>query len=398
MNHISRKRHNHYDEIVTPLMSNIQSKKKNFTLEIKSDPKNILDSSLSSWIKYDLAQEKKEIDLLYGSWQVGLKSCIVSNSLISWSKNKNTHPIVWNEENSAFKPTIAMPTSSFVKLAVKFKDKDKKTITCKFFQNRIYPKDVVISQLNNFLSQMWMHMCFIDNQGTNIVGNVFSLTLFSFYLDKLTNSVHILNLGALQASEDCKKTWNNFQNIFTKFSKTPNVKIETIEIFISNELNSFLGGFQLPDKIITPLSNEKDSRTYDLLHTALDIRCGVIPCDKYVDHSDNTINTPNIFKTPHIGPSLINVYTNLPILQSMSHTKSYKGNIYRYLDQIPVKIINKTFTCSIDYFPKKISHKKLTPNTKIDNLEVLLTDAQTDKPINLDGNFMLTLDFQHFST
>ena len=397
MNHIPRKRHKQYDDAFIPLTSSIQSTKQNFTLEIKGDSKNILNPALSSWIKYDLAQEKKEIDLLYGNWQVGLKSCIVTNSLISWPKNKDTQAFAWNENNSSLTRTRArtMPTSSFVKLAVKFEDTDEKTISFSFFQNRIYPKDVVVSQINNFLSQMWTDTCFTDNHGTNVVGNVFTLNLFSFYLNKLTNSVHILNMGALQPSEECRKTWNNFQNIFAKFSKTPHVKIETVEIFISNELNSFLGGFQLPDKFKTPLPDEKDSRTYDKLLVALDLRCGIIPCDKYVRHSENAINTPNNFKTPHIGPSLINVYTNLPLSQSISHTKSYKGNVYRHLDQISVKIIKKTFTSSIDYFPEKIAYKKLTPNTKIDDLEVLLTDAHTGKLLNLDGNFVLTLDFQH---
>ena len=68
MNHIPRKRHKQYDDAFIPLTSSIQSTKQNFTLEIKGDSKNILNPALSSWIKYDLAQEKKEIDLLYGNW------------------------------------------------------------------------------------------------------------------------------------------------------------------------------------------------------------------------------------------------------------------------------------------------------------------------------------------
>ena len=104
------------------------------------------------------------------------------------------------------------------------------------------------------------------------------------------------------------------------------------------------------------------------------------------------INIPNTRKTSHIQPSSIAVYTNVPIAHS--RIKSYEGNVYHYIDQIPVKDINKNSTSLIQFFPEKIAYKSILQNIQMDRIDVLLTNAETNKPINLDGNFVLTLDFK----
>lgn len=358
------------------LPSNIKTKKHNFSIEINSNSKNNSNKDTPSWIQYDLTQTNEQLDL-FGNWKVGIKSCIISNSLSSWPKSTDS---------------ITSPTSSFVKLVVKFKDKESKIIGTKYFQNRVYSKDVTVSQINRYLSELWTNVCHTNIRGINIVGLVFQLTLFSFYLDKLTNSVHILSMGDSK-KEINKKKWANFQTIFQAFSKT-NDALESVEIFMSNELNIFLGGFQLLEVISKIEPTEKDRTTYDENRISLDVRCGLLPCDAYELHFEDTINIQNIRKMPRIGPSLINIYTSLPILRQTSSSKLYKGNTYQYLDQIPLKLVSKTFTSLIEHFPEKISYKKLTQNTNMESIEIILFDAENDKPINLGENFVLILDFQ----
>ena len=270
--------------------SNIKTKKHNFSIEINSNSKNNSNQDTPSWIQYDLTQTNEQLDL-FGNWKVGIKSCIISNSLSSWPKSTDS---------------ITSPTSSFVKLVVKFKDKESKIIGTKYFQNRVYSKDVTVSQINRYLSELWTNVCHTNIRGINIVGLVFQLTLFSFYLDKLTNSVHILSMGDSKM-EINKKKWINFQTIFQAFSKTNDV-LESIEIFMSNELNTFLGGFKLLEVISKIEPTEKDRTTYDENSISLDVRCGLLPCDAYELHFEDTINTKNIRKMPRIGPSLINIY------------------------------------------------------------------------------------------
>ena len=178
----------------TTLPSNIKSTKYNFILEINGNSESNLNVNTPAWIYYDLTSSNKQIDL-FGNWKVGISACIISNSLISWQKST---------ENKT-----ELPYLSFVKLAVKFKGKESKVIGFKYFQNRLYAKDIGISQINTFLSQLWSNLCHFNEQGINIVGEVFSLTLFSFYLDKLTNSVHILSV-ADNTSKTGKKHDKNF--------------------------------------------------------------------------------------------------------------------------------------------------------------------------------------------
>ena len=133
-------------------------------------------------------------------------------------------------------------------------------------------------------------------------------------------------------------------------------------------------------------------RKYDNFLIPLDSRCGLIPCS-FIGKKVPTINSQNKFKTPHIGPSLINIFTNLPILFS-TQTKLYQGKTYQFLDQIPLKHIDKTSPTSIQYFPKKICYKRLTQNTKMDAIEILLINAENNELISLDENFILNLDFR----
>ena len=362
----------------TGLLSNVNSIKRNFVLEVNGNSQNNLNANTPSWIYYDLSKTNNQIDL-FGSWRVGMKTCVISNTLSSWQKRT---------ENKT-----ELPSLSFVKLAVKFTGKDSKIIDIKYFQNRIYAKDTVVSQINTFLSQMWLNLCRTNTQGVNIVGNVFSLTLFSFYLDKITNSVHIVSIADTRV-ETTNKTWQNFIKIYNVFKKNTHSQevIENIEIYISNDLNEFLGGFQIPREIHDK-PTVKDLTKYDKNSAPLDLRCGFLPCKFGRETKLASINIPNKFKTPHISPSLINIYTNLPIAHP-THKKLYEGKTYQFLDQIPLKTFDRDSPNAVQHFPKKINYKSLTQNVKMEAVEILLINAENNELINLDQNFILNLDFQ----
>jgi len=370
----SKRRKHRHETPSSPLvlLSNVKSKKHDFALEINSESRsNQNTDASSSWSQHDLTQTNEQINL-FGNWKIGIKSCLISNSLSSWPKNSEVQ------------------STSFVKLAVKFEGKKSRTIGIAYLQNRIYSKDVAVSQINRHISQLWLKICHPSNRGTNVVGSTFSLTLFSFYLDKLTNSVHMLSLGS-EYFDTVKQTWSNFKDVFQTFNKNPSEKLERIEVFISNELNDFLGEFRAPKSVFTIDPKTTDHRTFDENGIALDTRCAVFPWNKY-EIMRAIINIPNTRKTSHIQPSSIAVYTNVPIAHS--RIKSYEGNVYHYIDQIPVKDINKNSTSLIQFFPEKIAYKSILQNIQMDRIDVLLTNAETNKPINLDGNFVLTLDFK----
>ena len=218
---------------------------------------------------------------------------------------------------------------------------------------------------------------------------MFSLTIFSFYLDKLTNSAHILSLADI-TEPDAQKSWKLFLKIFNAVKKSQENELEKIEIFTSNELSTFLGGFQIPSEI-TSFKTDKDLTEYDKNLTALDARCGLIPFTP--SHKTATIDIVNKWKTPNIKPYLISVYTNLAI-SDRANEKVINGKLYRLLYQIPLKSFDKTSPSSIQYFPNRILYKNLNQNSKMDTIEILLLNSETGELINLNDNFIVNLDFK----
>ena len=110
--HAKRQRLSETNALIS--LSNINAVKKGFLLEIKANSEcNInKDTNTHSWIKYDLTQINKTVDLSGGFWSVGINACIISNSLNSWKSLSTTY--------SNF------PSSSFIKIGVK----DQKNNIC----------------------------------------------------------------------------------------------------------------------------------------------------------------------------------------------------------------------------------------------------------------------------
>ena len=252
----------------------------------------------------------------------------------------------------------------------------------------MYSKFKVVSQINTFLSDIWTKLCHTSFNGINIVGEIFSLTIFSLYLNKLNNSTHILSLANIESST-AQRNWNLFLKTFNAFEKKSNGKIQRIEIFISNELNAYLGDFQIPSEIIN-FKSDKDIIEYDKNATALDIRCGLIPCPS----KKPTIDIMAKYKMPNIKPSSISIYTNIPI-SNKTNEKVINGGMYQLLHQIPIKSFDKNSPSSIQYFPNRIVYKSINKNYKMDLLEILLINPETNRLIDLNNDFILSLDFKY---
>ena len=360
------------------VLSNVNNLKNDFLLEINGNSECNLNKDLNThaWIRYDLSQTNKQVDLSGEHWSVGVKGCIIANSLSSWKK-----PAVHQTD---------LQSLSFIKIALKYVDEPTKIIGTKFFENRIYSKFKVVSQANTFLSEIWTKPCHLHSDGTNVVGEVFSLTVFALLFDKLDRSVRIVSMFNT-ADPKVKKNWDLFLKIFDAFKREPQKKIERIEIFISHELSKYLGNFQIPAEI-TNFKSDRDLREYDKDSTALDIRCGLIPC-VFSNPAEPIIDIIPKNETPNIKPALLSIYTNLPI-SDRANEKIINGGIYQLLHQIPLKNFDEDSPSSIQYFPAKISYKNLSQNYKIDTIEILLIDSETNRLINLNSNFMLNLDFK----
>ena len=365
-------------------LSDIKAIKKDFLLEINGNSECNLnkDIKVPSWIKYDMTKTNKALDLSGGIWSIGINACIISNSFNSWKCIPNSH----------------LPSSSFIKIGIKFISKPTEILGIKFFENRLYSKSKIISQINMFLSSIWEKMCHANTNGCNVVGEIFSLTLFSFYLNKLDNTTHILSISGNSESSIAKKSWELFTKTFDAFKKEPYGNIERIEVFISKELSENLGNFQIPPEI-TNYRSDKDLTEYDKNLTALDIRCGLI---MYTPRNDDAIESlPSKqendiitkYESPTIKPSVISIYTNIPI-SDRGNERLINGGVYQLLHQMPIKSFDKNSPSSIQYFPKKITYKNLRQNYKLDTIEILLVDPDTNKLLNINDHFMLNLDFK----
>ena len=361
----------------TPL-SDINANRKDFLLEINgnSECNTNKDLNVPSWIKYDVTKTNKTLDLSGGTWSIGINACIISNSLNSWKNISNSD----------------LPSSSFIKIGVKFAGKPTEVLGTKFFENRLYSKSKIVSQINTFLSSIWGKICNANINGCNWVGEIFSLTIFAFYLNKLDNTAHILSISDISKSTTAKKSWDLFTKVFDAFKKEPHGNIEKIEVFISKELNAYLGSFQIPPEITNYIS-DKDLMEYDKNLTAMDIRCGLIQSSLSLqpNKENNNINTE--YESPTIKPSVISIYTNIPI-SDRANERLINGGIYQLLHQIPIKSFDRNSPSSIHYFPKKISYKNLRQNYKLDSIEILLVDPESNKLLNMNDHFILNLDFK----
>ena len=155
-----------------------------------------------------------------------------------------------------------------------------------------------------------------------------------------------------------------------------------------------MGYFQIPSNIIN-FKSDKDLTEYDKDLSALDIRCGLIPCPNSFNIKEPIADIMPIYKTPVTEPSAISIYTNIPI-SNKANEKLINGGIYQLLGQIPIKSFNQNSLSSIQYFPQKILHKNITLNYKLDVVEIILVDAETDKPLNMNSNnITLNLEFKH---
>ena len=361
----------------TPL-SDINVNRKNFLLEINgnSECNTNKDLNVPSWIKYDVTKTNKALDLSGGTWSIGINACIISNSLNSWKSISNSD----------------LPSSSFIKIGIKFANKPTEVLGIKFFENRLYSKSKVVSQINTFLSSIWGKICNANVNGCNLVGEIFSLTIFAFYLNKLDNTTHILSLSGISKSSTAKKSWDLFTKTFDAFKKEPHGNIEKIEVFISKELSAYLGSFQIPPEITNYIS-DKDLKEYDKNLTALDIRCGLIQTTSSPQPNKENNNIITEHESPTIKPSVISIYTNVPI-SDRANERLINGGIYQLLHQIPIKSFDRNSPSSIQYFPKKISYKNLRQNYKLDSIEILLVDPESNKLLNINNHFILNLDFK----
>ena len=99
------------------------------------------------------------------------------------------------------------------------------------------------------------------------------------------------------------------------------------------------------------------------------------------------------YESPTIKPSVISIYTNIPI-SDRGNERLINGGVYQLLHQMPIKSFDRNSPSSIQYFPKKISYKNLRQNYKLDTIEILLVDPDTNKLLNMNDHFMLNLDFK----
>ena len=179
------------------ILSNVNNLKNDFLLEINGNSECNLNKDLNThaWIRYDLSQTNKQLDLSGEHWSVGVKGCIITNSLSSWKKPA--------------KHQTELQSLSFMKIALKYVGEPTEIIGTKFFENRIYSKSKVVSQANTFLSEIWAKPCHLNSDGTNVVGEVFSSTVFALLFDKLDRSVRIVSMLDT-ADPKVKNNWNDF--------------------------------------------------------------------------------------------------------------------------------------------------------------------------------------------
>lgn len=360
------------------IIPNNITQKEPFQIEISSSAEEIN----SAFTKYDITQNhpypSQNGQLNFpGKWLVGVSKCTISNVLSSWKMSKN------------------VPSTSFVKIGVKFENSKTIEIGTKYFENRLYTKTEAVVSLNNFLSEIWLSVCNLNINGLNIVGNVFNSIIFAIIADKIDRNVRILSIG--NKSEISKKNWELFIKLFNAFRKASGPdqkKLERIEIFISSELNNFLGGFYIPDAI-SDFESDNDLTTFEN-GIATCHRIAIIPFPK----PSKYINIKNINNKSNISPTALNILCN--ILPCNREDRTIKTPTSEYvslqlLDQIPLSNYN-LLSPAIQYFPTKITYKKLPENCKINHLYLALTNVIENELVNIyRGTVIYTLNFKPLS-
>lgn len=357
------------------IIPNNITQKEPFQIEISSSAEEVN----SAFTKYDITQNNpypsQNGQLNFpGKWLVGVSKCTISNVLSSWKMSKN------------------VPSTSFVKIGVKFENSKTIEIGTKYFENRLYTKTEAVVSLNNFLSEIWLSVCNLNINGLNIVGNVFNSIIFAIIADKIDRNVRILSIG--NKSEISKKNWELFIKLFNAFRKASGPdqkKLERIEIFISSELNNFLGGFYIPDAI-SDFESDNDLTTFEN-GIATCHRIAIIPFPK----PSKYINIKNINNKSNISPTALNILCN--ILPCNREDRTIKTPTSEYvslqlLDQIPLSNYN-LLSPAIQYFPTKITYKKLPENCKINHLYLALTNVIENELVNIyRGTVIYTLNFK----
>ena len=358
------------------IIPNNVTQKESFEIEISSSAEEVN----PAFTKYDIAQNhpypSQNGQLNFpGKWLVGVSKCTISNVLSSWKMSKN------------------VPSMAFVKIGVKFENSKTIEIGTKYFENRLYTKTEAVVILNNFLSEIWLSVCNLNINGLNIVGNVFNSIIFAIIIDKIDRNVSILSIG--NKSEISKKSWELFSKLFNAFRKTsgPNdqKKLERIEIFISSELNNFLGGFYIPDEV-SNFESDNDLTTFEN-GVATCHRIAIIPFPK----TSKCINIKNIINKSNVSPTALNILCNILPRNREDRTVKTPASEYvslQLLDQIPLSNYN-LLTPAIQYFPTKITYKKLPENCKINHLYLALTNVVENELVNIyRGTVIYTLNFK----
>ena len=138
--HSKRRKHQHETPSSLALLSNVKSKKHDFALEINSESRSNQNTDApSSWSQHDLTQTNEQINL-FGNWKIGIKSCLISNSLASWPKNSE------------------IQSTSFVKLGVKFEGKKKPD-----YRHRIHAKPHIFKRRSSIPNKQTHITTMVEN-------------------------------------------------------------------------------------------------------------------------------------------------------------------------------------------------------------------------------------------
>ena len=369
---LSRKRKKIEAKNLVSLIKSPELRRESFHLNLSSKITNE-DAVLFNYVISDFNPPKSENGVLSlpGKWCVGVSKFLMNNELISFKK-------------------LSSKSVGLIYISIKLDGDEKgQALAIRYYEHRLYSRSEAVKHANESLAKSWLDICYPNSEGVNEVGDFFISNIFCFFENVYTDDyIYLKCIG--NNSIINKKNWEIFEKLFAAYHKNrKKTNIERIEVYASNELCDFLGGFDV-------LPIEDWGGDFHLYYEDVKItkRLAVVPLPK---KSDNiSIRAESI--QPRLLPLSINLLTNILNAERSTIVNLAEQNFGRFQLLANIELPPNLFSSnspSIGYSASSdIKFRELPIDSRIERISIGLTDAYNEKLLSLNvGHSFITLEF-----
>ena len=177
----------------------------------------------------DLGTGLNEIDLgQHLHWEIGAESVSIPSNVELF------HSIGENNESIGFSTlSFAMPGGGSV-------DKNTFRYPTHYLPHKTYSVESVLLEMRNVMRDIWL-LTHRTEQGVNVVGELFSVTMFNPHIDAVSGFVVLENVHV-----DCHPFAKMFEKYLHINGRPAGTTCQKLRVTLSNDLRRFLGEFKFP--------------------------------------------------------------------------------------------------------------------------------------------------------